>query len=202
MLKRSLLILTLVAGTLLTLTPTKDAEAYWGYKEWRYRGNRSTYRFQPRFALSISGGLHFVDTYINTQDAYNDFSPAFAFGMFELGGHLWVHPNLSIDLAVAGHLTFSDIVGADWGYVSIKPGIRARFGYFYLRGALDIAFSEEPNRANSYRRPILFGFLIGVGVRVPVSRMVRVFGELSYQFMFSDFFYMPFYGKVGLEFVF
>lgn len=200
MLKKALLVLTLAAGTLLTVVPTQQAEAYWGYKDWRYRGRKNTYTYRPRFALSVSGGVHFVDTYMS--DIYDDVAYAFSFGVLELGGHLWIHPNLSIDLAVGAHLVTDDVNGATWGYVSVKPGIRARFGWFYLRGALDLAFSEGSDTGALRRRPVLFGFLLGAGVRVPITRRVRAFGELDFQFLFSDFFFMPFYGKVGLEFVF
>lgn len=199
--KRWWLLATLLTGSLLALWPTQDAEAYWGYRDWQYN-NASTYRFRPRFALSLTGGFHFVDNYVHPGDPYNDFSPAFSFGMVELGGHLWVHPNISIDLAVAGHLAFNNLSGAEWGYISLKPGFRARFGWFFVRGALDVAFSEAPDRATSRRRPVLFGLLVGIGIRIPVSRVVRVIGELDYEVFFSDIVYMPLYGKVGLEFVF
>lgn len=199
--KRAWWLATLLTASLWMLWPTQSVEAYWGYRDWQY-GHGSTYQFRPRFALSLTGGFHFVDTYVNPRNHYDDFSPAFSFGMVELGGHLWVHPNISIDLAVAGHFAFNDLTGAEWGYVSVKPGMRVRFGWFYLRTAVDLAFSEAPDRSTARRRPVLFGLLFGVGVRIPVSRIVRIIGELDYQVYFSDLYYMPFYGKVGLEFVF
>jgi len=202
--KRTFLVLTLVFGTFLTVWPTQQADAYWGYRRGRrhsnyYQASRS--RSRPRFSLSLAGGIHFVDTYMD--DEYDDYSNSFTTGMLELGAHLWLNSVISLDLNAGAHITVNDMTGSEWGYVSFKPGIRIRFGHYYIRGALDLAISEEPdNRHNSTRRPFLFGFLLGVGLRVPVSRHVRLFAELDYQFLFSDIYYMPFYGQLGIEYVF
>ncbi len=196
MLKRALLVFTLVAGTLLTLFPTQQAEAYWGSRRWQDHSPspRSTYRFRPRFALSLTGGVHFVDTYSDIPGV------TFGFGILELGGHLWVNPHLSLDLALGTHLAMDNYYENRWGYVSFKPGIRARFGWFYLRAALDLAIGEAI--ASTHQGPVLFGFLVGLGVRIPISRLIRLIGEIDYQFMFANVFFMPFYGKIGVEFVF
>ncbi|MCK6510286.1 hypothetical protein L6R29_10000 [Myxococcota bacterium] len=181
--------------------PAQEAEAYWGYRN--YTVERQTFR--PRFSVTLAGGLHFVDFFDNG-------SYGFTYGLIEAGGHLWVHPNISIDLNVGGHLTANNWSGQGWGYLSIKPGARFRFGIFYLRAAVDLGFGSpqvSPTTATDMRSRskesslFLFGILMGAGLRIPVSRHVRVFGELTYQFNFSpDPLYMPFYGQVGVEVVF
>jgi len=179
------------------MTPT-TAEAYWGYRHYRgpgpgpMPGPVEVYRFRPRFALSVAGGLHFVDTFV-------DDTMPLTYGMLSLNGHLWVHPNLSIDLGLGTHFVTNGI-DSEWGYFSIKPGVRAKFGIFYLRGALDIALTGK-NQA-LHKRVALFGFLIGAGLRIPVGRRVRLFGEIDYQILFADIYYMPFYGQAGVEVVF
>ncbi|MCB9639611.1 MAG: hypothetical protein H6727_12025 [Myxococcales bacterium] len=195
---KKLLLLFPLTFLFLMALPTEDAEAYWGYRTYEH----SRQIFKPRFSLTLSGGLHFVDF-------YGDGSNGFTYGLVEAGGHLWVHPNISIDLNVGGHLTANNWTGKGWGYVSIKPGVRFRFGIFYLRTALDLGFGA-PQVSPSYAARIsndttlfLFGVLLGAGLRIPVSRHVRIFGELTYQFNFMpDPLYMPFYGQLGVEVVF
>lgn len=188
--------------TALSLIP-ETAEAYWGYRN--YRGSRShrggryvpraprVYHFRPRFSVSFSGGLHFVD-------AFEDGATALTHGMAELGTHLWLHPNLSIDLNLGTHFLIDDVNGVEWGYMSVKPGFRAKFGIFYLRGALDLAITGRAHE--KHKRAVLFGFLLGAGLRIPVGRKVRIFGEIDYQILFADIYYMPVYGQAGIEVVF
>jgi hypothetical protein len=194
-----MLISMLSLACISLLWPNNEADAYWGYQRWRDGGYHSGQRFQPRFSMTLSGGFHFIDTYV---DDYGDVSHPFTYGMMELGGHVWVHPNISIDLNVGAHLAMNNLIGAEWGYVSVKPGARVRFRWFYLRGALDIAFSDRQEYYKQKRRPILFGFLVGMGVRIPVGYRMRLFAELDYQFLFTDYYYMPFYGQLGLEYIF
>lgn len=175
--------------------PAENADAHWRYR--RYKRFKRTFR--PVFSMTASGGLHFVDVYDTNSNYLND-SYAFAYGMAEVGGHLWIHPNLSLDLNVGGHfVTPQGYDNRGWGYVSIKPGIRARMRWFYVRGALDITAGADDARRNS---AVLFGFLLGVGARVKVTRRLRLFAEIDYQYLFADRFYMPFYGQLGLEFMF
>jgi hypothetical protein len=197
--KAILLFCALMGLGVMTYAPS-NAEAYWGYREYRSPGPipdtgfvKVCCRFRPRFSMTLSGGLHFVD-------ALEDGTTPLTYAMAELGTHLWIHPNLSIDLNLGTHFITDDIDGHEWGYFSIKPGIRAKFGIFYLRGALDIALTND--RGARHKRPVLFGFLIGAGIRVPVARRVRLFAELDYQFLFADVYYMPFYGQTGIEVVF
>lgn len=193
--KKAMMMFLTVCGLMAasSMMPS-TAEAYWGYRHYRGPGpgHVAVYRFRPRFAMTLSGGLHFVDHFAQ------DTTPL-AYGMLELGGHLWIHPNLSIDLNVGTHFV-TDGIDSEWGYFSIKPGIRAKFGLFYIRGALDIALTGRDQAR--HRRAALFGFLIGAGIRVPVGRRVRLFGEIDYQFLFADIYYMPFYGQAGVEVVF
>lgn len=143
--------------------------------------------------MTLSGGLHFLDDVDGTPTALT-------YGLAEVGGHLWIHPNLSLDLNVGAHFITDDIDGFEWGYVSVKPGIRAKFGIFYLRGALDLVITGD--RSARHKRAVLFGFLLGAGIRVPVSRRVRLFAELDFQVLFADVYYLPFYGQAGIEVVF
>ena len=193
--KKMLLLIPALACLFLVALPAEEAEAYWGYRQ--YEHARTTFR--PRFAVSLSGGIHFVDF-------FQDGSYGFTYGIVQLGGHLWIHPNISIDLGVAGHLTASNWSGAGWGYIGIKPGVRFRLGLFYLRTALDFGFGDPqqtPRRAAEPSNPFLMGILLGAGIRLPVTRNFRAFGELTYQFNFTpEPLYMPFYGQVGVEVVF
>lgn len=183
----------------LTVLSPSSAEAYWGYRQ--YREAPPAPAFRPRFGISLSGGLHFVDF-------YNDSSYAFTYGVVEGGAHLWIHPNISLDLGIGTHFLANNWSGQGWGYVSFKPGARFRFGLFYLRTALDIGVGTPQSPSASRSRAaeetvMLFGLLVGLGVRVPVSRHVRLFAELDYQFNFApDPLMMPFYGKLGVEVVF
>lgn len=195
--KKSRLVLPMVLLALATLSFSHKAEAqdYGYYPPPAYQRPA----FRPQFSLTISGGLHFVDVYSQDtryqQDAYG-----LGHGMLEIGAHLWIHPNLSIDLGVGGHFTTPQIPGvASWGYISLKPGIRARLGVFYIRGAVDLIFGERDQRRPTIA---LFGFLVGAGIRIPVGRSLRLFAEIDYQFLFAETYYMPFYGQVGLEFMF
>lgn len=180
----------------LAVFSPSTADAYWGYRQYE----ASAPAFRPRFGVSLSGGLHFVDF-------FDDASYAFTYGVVEGGLHLWLHPNISLDLGIGTHLLANNWTGQGWGYVSFKPGARFRFGLFYARVALDIGVGSpqmSPRaRAAAEDTVMLFGILVGLGVRIPVSRHVRLFGELDYQFNFApDPLMMPFYGKLGVEVVF
>ncbi len=192
---RYILLLAFIIG-ISTIAP-ETAEGYWRHGRMRKRFKR----FKPRFALTGSLGLHFVDYYDDLEEPI----PPFAFIMSEFGGHLWISPYLSLDLNLAAHLVTSDVAGASWGYISVKPGLRIRINAYYLRFAADLAFSgqsdtDTPQTKRS--RVFLFGFLVGAGVRVPISYRFRFFAELDYQFLFTDLIYMPIYGQMGIEYIF
>jgi hypothetical protein len=152
-------------------------------------------RFQPRFSLSIAGGLTLYDgVYYDAMGEYT--ATAFSQAQTGVGAHFWVHPNFSLDLGLDANFVADYDTGEGWAYLSLKPGVRARVSIFYFRAALDLAFGDPDHT-------MLFGFLLGVGVRIPIGRTVRFFSELDYQFLFaSDYGYMPFNFKLGLEFMF
>lgn len=193
--KRVLVLASALATFLVLALPANNAEAYWGFRHFNNG-------YQPRLSVSISGGAHFVDYNETTTDYMS-------YGVVEGGLHYWIHPNLSLDLGIGTHFLsagnewdgYSDPL---WGYFSIKPGVRARFGIFYLRAALDLAVGATCIDKNTKEvQTTLFGMLFGAGIRIPVSRRMRFFGELNYQVLFGAApVHMPFYGKMGLEFMF
>jgi len=155
-----------------------------------YRGKR----FTPRFAASLSGGLTvYNNEYVDQFGVYED--AAFSHGIVGVSGHFWIHPSLSIDLGLDYHFLTDYQSGNGVAFTSIKPGVRVKFGIFYLRGALDMAFGEG-------KKAMLFGFLAGAGVRVPIARRVRVFGELDMHVLFGTGYVLPLNFKSGLEVVF
>ncbi|MEM1009492.1 MAG: hypothetical protein AAGJ35_10855 [Myxococcota bacterium] len=196
--KRLIFLLSALTCFWIGMVPVEEVEAYWGYRKYRRAERRRVFR--PRFSLSLSGGIHFVDI-------HGDQSYGFSYGLIELGGHVWVHPNISLDLNVGTHLAANRWSGTGWGYVSFKPGVRFRLGLIYFRTALDLGVGRPQLRADSVFRDdptlFLFGILIGGGIRIPMSRYVRFFAELTYQFNFSpEPVMMPFYGQLGFEVMF
>lgn len=188
--KRMLLLICSLATLAVVLIPPDPAEGYWRY--------RREHRFQPRFSMSVAGGLTFYDGYFYDEyGVYRDTS--FSHALAAVNGHFWVHPNVSLDLGLSAHFLTYFYEDAGWGYFSIKPGIRARVGLFYFRGALDIAFGDPGIREGG---PFLFGFLFGAGIRFPVGPRLRFFGEIDYQYIFCDGAYMPIYFQLGMEFMF
>lgn len=182
------ILLALACSSMFALIPS-HADAYRG----RHRYNRHM-NFKPRFALSVSAGLTLYDsTYEDEFGLYED--TAFSHGIIGVSGHYWIHPNVSLDLGLDSHFITDYDARQSWGYVSLKPGARLRFGMFYLRGALDLAFADRKD-------PVLFGFLIGAGIRIPVTRKMRFFSEMNYQYLAGSGYMMPVHFKGGLEMVF
>lgn len=182
--KRVLLALSCLS--FLWLAAPSQADARWGHHR--------HHRFQPRMAISLTGGLTLYDgEYVDEYGTYTD--TALSHGIIGVGAHLWIHPNLSLDLGIDSHLITDYDTGEEWGYISFKPGARVRFGLFYLRGALDFAFGDA-------KSPVLIGFLVGAGIRVPISRRLRFIAEVDYQFLAGNGFVMPVNAKAGVEFVF
>jgi len=196
--KKLLMVLTALFCLGAFLLPPDTAEAYWGYRRYKRYNHQ---KFRPRFSLSFSGGLHFVDVYGSSRGRITSEDYSFAFAVFEAAGHLWIHPNLSLDLALGTHILTKDGTGDSFAYGTVKPGVRLKLGrLLYLRGAFDLAFSGE----NARHKVLMYGFLVGIGIRAKISRYTRFFAELDYQMRFSADrpYIMPFYGQIGFEVMF
>lgn len=160
--------------------------------------NRGYYRrantFKPTFALSASAGLTMYEgLYEDNIGVYEDVS--LAHGIVGIAGHLWVHPNLSLDLGLDYQFITDFDTNRSFSYVSLKPGIRVRHRRIYVRGALDVGVAQGQD-------PIVFGFLIGVGARVPISHQLRFFGEIDFQVIAAAGYVLPFNAKLGVEMMF
>lgn len=111
---------------------------------------------------------------------------------FQIGGASTQGPfaNFGANLEIMPSLRFL-IVSADLGIhydflqnnMTLRPGARLHFGWFYLRGALPMAFALGQN----INDPFNMGILVGAGARIHLGKWAFVVeGNISPMFVKAD----------------